>query len=497
MRIERLGKPKMTRVISKPGRFSACLFGMVALAVPLAVSGALAQTVDAPKPQKSQKAQKTQAKSGEGAAGAPSDRAQAEQAYANGVRAYDAGRLPEAVTSLSNALVSGGLPNPQMARALYLRGTAYRKQGQPALAYTDLTSALWLKNGLAEPDKSKATAEREAAHREAGLGNQAPPIPGADGAKSKTASAPGQPAPGAPKPGVDVASAPTNSSVLDALNPMNLFSSGSTKPAAQPQPPAQAAPVAAASAPQATAAEPTVSSWATTSSPTTQQAQAMAPAAGYAEAAPQQTAAAQPDALSSATNAVTGFFGSVFGTSSGSTATAQPSSPVMTASTGPMAAPQAAPMAAPDAAMSAPPAQAAPQAQAGGGAVPWSNPDGLAAPEAAPAAAGVQAQKKAAKTQMAAAAPGPQAQAIKPSAKGKYRLQVATVNTREEADKIAANVAGNPVISGAQPEVDSVVYGNMGTFFRVRVGPYATSAQPAELCKQLRPQGYDCLVVTN
>ncbi len=144
----------MIRVILRSRRLGAGLLSAVAVAAPFAAtlaaatfvlpSAASAQTVETPKPQKPQK------KPGDAAAKAP-DRSAAEQAYAAGVRAFDAGKLPEAVTSLSNALMSGGLPNPQMARALYLRGQAYRKQGQAALAYTDLTSALWLRMGSPSP----------------------------------------------------------------------------------------------------------------------------------------------------------------------------------------------------------------------------------------------------------------------------------------------------------------------------------------------------------
>ncbi|MGL4397417.1 MAG: SPOR domain-containing protein [Hyphomicrobium sp.] len=37
----------------------------------------------------------------------------------------------------------------------------------------------------------------------------------------------------------------------------------------------------------------------------------------------------------------------------------------------------------------------------------------------------------------------------------------------------------------------------MGTFYRVRVGSYASPDEPRGLCTTLRNSGYDCLVVTN
>ncbi len=46
------------------------------------------------------------------------------------------------------AISGGGLASQQMAQALYYRGLAYRKKGKPGLAIPDLTSAVWLKDGL-------------------------------------------------------------------------------------------------------------------------------------------------------------------------------------------------------------------------------------------------------------------------------------------------------------------------------------------------------------
>ena len=47
------------------------------------------------------------------------------------------------------------------------------------------------------------------------------------------------------------------------------------------------------------------------------------------------------------------------------------------------------------------------------------------------------------------------------------------------------------------PTVDEAVIGSMGTFYRVRVGGYATQEEPRGLCNKLRTSGFDCLVVTN
>ena len=52
------------------------------------------------------------------------------------------------------------------------------------------------------------------------------------------------------------------------------------------------------------------------------------------------------------------------------------------------------------------------------------------------------------------------------------------------------------MIGGHKLEVDETVFGNMGTFYRVRLGPFAAANESKALCDQLRTKGYDCLVVT-
>ncbi len=81
---------------------------------------------------------------------------------------------------------------------------------------------------------------------------------------------------------------------------------------------------------------------------------------------------------------------------------------------------------------------------------------------------------------------------------GKFRLQVAAVRSRSEADALAAKLVANhgSELGPRQPEISEAVLGNMGTFYRVRVGPYADAKEPQQLCGGLRSSGFDCLVVT-
>ncbi len=81
---------------------------------------------------------------------------------------------------------------------------------------------------------------------------------------------------------------------------------------------------------------------------------------------------------------------------------------------------------------------------------------------------------------------------------GKFKLQVAAVRTRSEAEALAGLVVGRHAeqLAGRKPEVDETIIGSMGTFYRVRLGPYANADEPEHLCVALRSDGFDCLVVT-
>lgn len=82
---------------------------------------------------------------------------------------------------------------------------------------------------------------------------------------------------------------------------------------------------------------------------------------------------------------------------------------------------------------------------------------------------------------------------------GGIRLQVAAVRSRSEADALAGLLVGRhaDVLGGRRPEVDQTVIGSMGTFYRVRLGPFASEKEPQQLCGTLRADGFDCLVVTD
>lgn len=97
----------------------------------------------------------------------------------------------------------------------------------------------------------------------------------------------------------------------------------------------------------------------------------------------------------------------------------------------------------------------------------------------------------------AAPAPAPLASVAAVAPAGAYKLQVASVRTREEADAVIQKLTQHHAAELAQhaAQIDETAIGNMGTIYRVRLGPYADARPPAHLCANLRREGFDCLMV--
>lgn len=490
-------------------RFAAATLAL-ALAGPLVGADAFAQS------KKSAKAESAQP-----------DQAAAQRAYAAGTKSFESGDMAAAEQQLSVALGNGGLPNAQMARALYLRGSAYRRLGRPAQAISDLTSAVWLKGGLNETDKKKATEERQLAYREAGLGDTPPPVGAApldQSPKSPTAPAPPSGAQvvhvteqsfwnnfsmpsltGASQPAQPTAAAAAPTQTQESSSFWSFLPSlggGSSEPAPSSSPPAApAAGFAADAGAGAASANPqgtgtVMLAEAAPVSPTTAwdtQTAAAAPAsqptasAGYAPQSPPSTglnpmgAAGSPapvatgNPLAGTGTAVSNFFGNMFG---GSSAEADASAAGATGSTG------GGTTWSPDTTVVT--AQTSSMVQRGP-----DSPPSQTSSEALPWSGGASAQP-------VATAPAKAASPTRARAAGKYKLQVAAVRSREEAERLVQTLSGYPPVQSGKvsPEIDETVIGSMGTFYRVRLGPYANASEPNQLCTTLKPQGFDCLVVT-
>ena len=81
---------------------------------------------------------------------------------------------------------------------------------------------------------------------------------------------------------------------------------------------------------------------------------------------------------------------------------------------------------------------------------------------------------------------------------GRFSLQVAMVRSPDEAKAVIAKVQRDHagVLASREPEIDKTVVGNMGSFYRVRFGPFATQNEGQAACARLKSSGLDCLVVT-
>ena len=315
------------------------------------------------------------------------DPADASRTLDAAAKSLDAGKAEQAVQQINSLLSGSKLDVRIMARAMVLRGAAWRKQGKPAQAIADLTSAVWLKGGLSEADRTAALAMRTEAYREAGLADADPAEPkAATGKRAETGSA------------------------------------------------------AVASGGRSEEARPALS--AEKSSP--------------------------PPASTQKSTGASGFFSNLFGGGSSSGPAATSPGGEASADTGEREK-----------------RKGAPQPAIG---TSWTNVTDVkpSSPKLRPEAAAPTAG--AVTTASTAASVG-----------GRYRVQVASVRSRSEAQTLAAKVKQQhaAALGSRQPEIDETVIGNMGTFYRVRIGPYANAEEPGSLCAKLRGSGLDCLILAD
>jgi hypothetical protein len=139
------------------------------------------------------------------------DPVEAQRAIEAAARLLKSGKAAQAVQSLSTTMAGGNLPPAILAKALYVRGLAYREQRKVAHAISDLNSALWLKGGLGGEERADAIKRRVEAYADAGLtehGQSLTPSSADAGGKMKSSSGGGNwlsglfgsPGPSAPPP---------------------------------------------------------------------------------------------------------------------------------------------------------------------------------------------------------------------------------------------------------------------------------------------------------
>lgn len=403
--------------------------------------------------------------------------AAARQAYDAGLKAFANSKYQSAEELLSTALKGGGLAPTEMAKAFYTRGMAYKKQNKPGQAISDLTSALWLKNGLSGTDRETATAERSEAYKMAGIedtgkGPERVVVSNPNVASAASAA----PVPAAPPPGSIPTANASSAGLSDAAiaqaaasgphagtgSPGAVTRQDTTSEAAQDAARARASYASGDENGLQAVASSSVSAGGTAPPATSNSFSLAQPA----EAAPTSTASSSPmSTITAVPSTVAGFFSNMFG--GGTPAPAAGTTPVSNVTTA-----------------STSPSSAEPETSS------WSS---------ATVVSDHAAQKPSKhKTQMAAVEPPP-APVAAPSKPGKYKVHIAALRSRAEAEALAQKLVAEhgADLSNHAPTVDEAVIGSMGTFYRVRVGGYASQDEPRGLCNKLRTSGLDCLVVTN
>jgi SPOR domain len=394
------------------GLLAGCATSITLVSGPVFVTETLAQTTQAaPAAKKSTPKAKPKPADGDAEQAGSETSRDSNAAW----RDYDAGvqllrgAQPEAASEkFSKVLAGSNVPAPLMAKTLLQRGISYRQEGKPGQAVADLTSAMYLRNGLSEPEKADAAAQRSAAYREAGLTEQGVAAP-----DQKRASAP-------------VAGGSAGGASLVKSPSVNVPTAG-------------LAPGADATVPQS----------------------------------------------SSSGSSGGGFFSKLFGSSESEAATPAPVAPVVAPATAAVSAWSNPETAAPAAAGKA--AKSGTKVASTGGAsevLPWERPAGTPAAEAP-------AKAKAA-PKAAAVAAGENPKASVPG--GKFRLQLAAVLSREEAQASAARVKSQfgADIGSRAATIDEAALG-ASTMYIVRFGPYASAAEIKALCTRIRATGTDCL----
>jgi len=358
----------------------------------------------------------------------------------NGAASLAAGKYDAAVRQLSATINSDSASSGDAAKALYLRGIAYRKMGEPARAAADLGAAIWL--GLPEPDKVKALVNRGLAFQAAGLSKEgeaelaAARKAGGSRAVDDLIAEGG----GAPEGAAAIAAFATEVRP-EAQGGSSATVSGGEAAAPQSEPPARTA-------------NASPSAWSTS------------------------VAGEQQQGSSSSGNRLTRWFGSVTGSSTSETAAQKPP-----------------PAPASNAAPTPPPSKPAPQPSSATASSSWSTTTDT--PDASAGSSGGESKSRWARLFNRSANAEPEAQpAPSPSAGGAYRLQLATSRSEEEANALWKKVSQNQGLAGIRPEIAKVEIGSFGTFYSLRIGPFPDKAESLKVCNALKRSGIDCSPAT-
>jgi cell division septation protein DedD len=74
-------------------------------------------------------------------------------------------------------------------------------------------------------------------------------------------------------------------------------------------------------------------------------------------------------------------------------------------------------------------------------------------------------------------------------------VQLAAVRTEEEARALVALAKREAALASRQAAIEQAALGNMGVFYRVRFGPFASAQESKAACDKLRGSGFECLPI--
>jgi cell division septation protein DedD len=116
------------------------------------------------------------------------------------------------------------------------------------------------------------------------------------------------------------------------------------------------------------------------------------------------------------------------------------------------------------------------------------------APRAAAAPSAWTTQTQAApETRVATASP---AAPVPSEGGGNYFLQLSPTRSEAEASVLWKTVTKqNAQLASLQPRIEKTDMGNLGTFYRLQIGPFPDKAESLKLCNALKRSGVDCFLV--
>lgn len=385
---------------------------------------------------------------------APSPVFSQEIGLTRGEASLNSGQYEMAVRQLSATVNDKDSTAEQAAKALYLRGIAYRKLGFPGRAVSDLGAAVWL--GLSGSDKARALVNKGLAYREAGLSGQAD----AAFAQARSASGAGTveqliSQDGGAKPVGSgssdiVASGSPGGSIWNSIVPS--FGSSSSS---EPPPPAAEAQTQASPEPEA---------------------------ARTAEAAPSTGWDAQvaDGSAQSSGNAVSRWFGSLTGDSAPAPPATNPIPAPATSATQSNTASRT---------TSASRTAAAPPPAAPPSAASWAENTQT---ERVSDESGTAVGRWFSRQTSSAPAPAPTA-----AAGSGYTVQLANSRSKAEAEALWKKArSSNSQVASAGSSIEKVDIGSFGTFYSVKIGPFASESEGSKVCNALKRGGTDCSVVS-